>query len=95
MTILAQIELPGVTKEQYDAMHARIASGQVPATGCLSHAAVVTDAGVRVIDLWESPEAMETFNGLLMPAVKDLGMPTPTVPPTVTEVYSYWVPGSE
>ncbi|WP_331767303.1 hypothetical protein [Embleya sp. NBC_00896] len=94
MAILMQIDLVGVKKEQYDALSARVESGEIPADGCLAHAAIVTGDGVRVVDLWESQAAMDTFTAKMMPAAQELGFPEGSTAPQVSEVHNYWIPGA-
>ncbi|MGW1993917.1 hypothetical protein [Embleya sp. NPDC001921] len=94
MAILMQIDLPGVEKEQYEQLSARVRSGEIPAEGCLAHVAIPTDDGVRIIDLWESRAAMDAFTTRLMPVAEELGFPPSPAPPQVTEVHGYWIPGA-
>ncbi len=90
MPILERITLEGVTKEQYDALSAKVDSGEVPADGCLSHVAVVTPTGVEVTDVWESQEAMDGFTGRLMVAAREIGFPQVDARPEVSQVHHYW-----
>ncbi|WP_431042436.1 hypothetical protein ACQUSR_11300 [Streptomyces sp. P1-3] len=91
MAVLMEIEYPGVTAEQYDDLTGLIGtrSGQRIA-GLLSHAAIVTDEGLRVVDVWESPEAMEAFLPKLRPAQESLGFPPPTAPPRLSPVHAFF-----
>ncbi len=66
----------GVTREQYDAARERVNfEGEAPAGGML-HVAWVDDAGLRVVDVWNSAEEFQRFaEERLMPGVTDLGLP--------------------
>jgi hypothetical protein len=62
--------------ENYDAVVAELALGNVPPDGLLIHTAGFDrDAGVfRIFDVWETREQGETFiNERLMPVVERLG----------------------
>ena len=56
-----RMELPGVTQEQYDAMHAEFAplAGAVP--GFVAHIAGPTQGGWYIIEVWESKADHERF----------------------------------
>lgn len=59
MAIAVTFDLPGVTESQYAA--ARGMLGDVLQTGNLVHLAGPTEGGWRVVEVWESPEAMGAF----------------------------------
>ena len=72
---------PGGTTEQYDEVCRALNGGQPlssladwPGGGCLSHAAGVTPDGLRVVDVWESPEKFQAFGEKLMPLVQQAGL---------------------
>ncbi|NUU22068.1 MAG: hypothetical protein HOV68_11230 [Streptomycetaceae bacterium] len=93
MTILMHIDLP-ITAQQYDALNERLQKqGPEFFAGCLAHVAVADDGGVHVTDIWESTEAMEAFTERMMPFARELGLPQPEKPPTVSTAHNYWVPG--
>ncbi|MYV99398.1 hypothetical protein, partial [Streptomyces sp. SID3343] len=60
-------DLVGVDQEQYDALTARVESGEVRADGCVAHVAVAIEGGVQVVDLWESQAAMDAFTARMTP----------------------------
>ncbi|WP_371482511.1 hypothetical protein [Kitasatospora sp. NBC_00315] len=93
MAILAQITLDGVTKQQYDALSAKVESGEVPAEGCLAHVAVVTPTGVEVTDVWESQAAMDTFTSRLTLAAREVGFPQVDARPRISQAHTVWIPG--
>lgn len=67
-------ELP-VTPEQYDALNAAI--GDDP-KGLILHTASRSQAGMRIIDVWESEEDYRRFQQeALMPALERLGLAAP------------------
>ncbi|MGC9538804.1 hypothetical protein [Streptomyces sp. UG1] len=76
MPLLLEIEYPGVTAEQYDEVQrtAGTRSGRT-IEGLISHVAIVSDDGLRVLDVWESREAMEAFLPVIVPATKAAGFP--------------------
>jgi hypothetical protein len=62
--ILMVHDSPGGTQEQYEQVTSRLSDGRGlnslgdwPVDGILSHTAGPTDAGWRVVDVWESEEA--------------------------------------
>jgi hypothetical protein len=59
MAIALVLDLPGVTSEQYETARGILGSGR-PA-GNLVHTAGPTEDGWRVVEVWESPTAVEAF----------------------------------
>jgi hypothetical protein len=77
------LEFPGVTAEQYQAVSKVL--GVDPATGegdwpepMESHTAALGDAGLVVVEVWESQEAQAGFMARLGPALAEVGLPQPT-----------------
>jgi len=94
MAVFVQVELTGVTTEQYDALNAKLqAAPGNPFEGCLAHVAVPTNSGLQIFDLWESEEAVRKFEGVVMPLAAEVGMTEGSRPQT-SEVHNYWVPGA-
>jgi hypothetical protein len=91
MAIFMKAELAGVTTEQYDKLNARLQSlpGN-PFEGCLAHVAVPTGSGLH---LWESEQALQRFNEVIMPVASEVGIPQGERPKT-SQVHNYWVPGA-
>jgi hypothetical protein len=85
------MEFPGVTAEQYDVVKS-IAhpTNQMPAGG-LSHAAAPMEGGWRVMDLWQSQEAFDTFfRETLSPALATANINVhPNV--TVLDVHNFMI----
>ncbi len=82
MPVLMVHDIPGGTREQYDAIGSRLTDGKGleslsdwPAEGILSHAAGPTEGGWRVIDVWESEEAFQRFGEIIGPLLQEAGMP--------------------
>ncbi|WP_405651652.1 hypothetical protein [Streptomyces sp. RK9] len=80
MAIIVTIDIPGVGQELYDACVSRLTDGgeftsvaDIPAPGLIAHAAGPVDGGWRVVDVWESEEAFESFGKILQPILADLG----------------------
>ncbi|WJV44479.1 hypothetical protein [Streptomyces flavofungini] len=80
MAIIVTFEIPGVGQELYDACVSRLTDGgefaslaDFPAPGLIAHAAGPVDGGWRVVDVWESEEALENFSKILQPILADLG----------------------
>jgi hypothetical protein len=92
MAVLIEAEFPGVTAQQYDAVDQRAGtrSGR-PVEGLLCHNAVVTDEGLRVIDVWESPEAFQAyFTQRLQPILAEQDFPDPSSPPRFSNVHHHY-----
>jgi quinol monooxygenase YgiN len=65
------------SKEAYEAVtEAMFGTKRPPAVdGCLVHSAGEGPNGFRVVDIWESQEALDSFtNDKLMPAMQEAGM---------------------
>ena len=81
MAILAIFTGKGFTKEHYEGLRKEIKWEQNHPIGAIFHAASFDDKGdAHVADVWASPEEMNQFvNSRLMPAMKKLNIPPPTV----------------
>ena len=73
---------PGGTREQYEEVGRRLTDGRGlnsleawPVEGILFHAAGPTELGWRVIDVWESEEAFQSFGSTIGPILQDVGFP--------------------
>ncbi|MEV5546218.1 hypothetical protein AB0L35_08740 [Streptomyces sp. NPDC052309] len=53
--------------------------------------AVVTGDGLRVVDVWESREALDAFLPVMVPAVRAAGFPDAA--PRLTEIHNVFIPG--
>ncbi|MEU6880772.1 hypothetical protein [Streptomyces sp. NPDC046712] len=76
MAVIVVVELPGVTKEQYEENHSKIhAAPWWPVDGFVSHAGAPADNGWLVVDVWESAEAFQGFMEKAGPTFQEVGMP--------------------
>jgi hypothetical protein len=73
----------GLTREQYEESVRRLTDGRKerldspadwPVEGLLAHIPGQGPNGFRVIDVWESEEAVQRFGDLLMPVLRDIGV---------------------
>jgi hypothetical protein len=81
MAIAMLLEWPGMTQDQYDAVIQDLDLGGKAYQGGIFHVAGPMEGGWRVVDVWESQAAFDTFmqqklgaalqkNGLQPPQVK-------------------------
>jgi quinol monooxygenase YgiN len=77
MAIAVLIDFPGGSQEEYDAVARElgpVGESVAGVPGLLFHAAGPTADGWRVIDCWESQEALDRFRQeQLMPAMQRVG----------------------
>jgi hypothetical protein len=71
----------GLTREQYDEVVRRIfpsgrltSAADFPVEGMLAHVAGETPNGFRVVELWESEDAMRRYGETLIPAFQEVGV---------------------
>ncbi len=72
----------GITQEQYEEWVRKLTGGKSrmgspdewPVEGLLAHIAGEGANGFRVVDVWESEEAVQRFGDLLMPVHKEIGV---------------------
>lgn len=86
MAIGVVFELPGVTEAQYAT--ARELLGQGLQNGNLVHVAGPTEDGWRVVEVWESPEAMGAFFQSPAAGAAFQAAGVPPVAPQVFPVYA-------
>jgi hypothetical protein len=84
MTIGIRIKLPGVTQEQFDAVHTHINPGDNPPNGLVFHSSGPIDNGWGVIDFWESRQAFDAFQARLQEGIAASGA-TMQGPPDIKE----------
>ena len=80
-----RMELPGVTQEQYDGMHAQIGAIGADAEGFIAHIAGPSKAGWYVMEVWESKADFERF----VQKVASL-MPPGTPMPSIAEEFDVY-----
>jgi hypothetical protein len=87
MAVLMENRISDSTPEIYDAVSAKLDIEKDPPAGCIVHTAIAEEGGgMRIVDVWESREAFESFRDQrLMPTVQEVlserGI-TPAGPPT-------------
>jgi len=82
MAIGVYFNFQNATLKQYDETCRRLNDGQPmrslsdwPGGGCLAHAVWHEESGaLGVFDVWESPEAFESFGEKLMPILSEVGI---------------------
>jgi hypothetical protein len=95
MAIAVQLDFEGATLDQYDEVCRLMGltpKGPGPA-GAISHFATQTDTGLRVVDVWESQEAFDSFaQEKIGPFSQQAGI---TSQPEIQffEVHNYFTPG--
>lgn len=76
MAVAMLMEWPGVTEPHYDAVMKELDLDRNPPAGGLFHVAGPMKGGWRVVDVWESQNAFETFlQTRVLPAVQKAGLP--------------------
>lgn len=81
MAVVLVVQAPGVTREQYEDSVKRVSTrgalespADWPVEGLLAHIAGEGPNGFRVIDVWESEDALRRFGETLIPVLKELGV---------------------
>jgi heme-degrading monooxygenase HmoA len=90
MAILMLMELEGGTREQYDAVDEIMGGVTVDNApeGLISHSAAITEDGLVIADVWESPEALQAFfETRLGPALQQAEVPQ--VEPRILPVHNH------
>ena len=69
-----------ITREMYEALRKEVGWDAIKPRGLISHVAGHAAGHLCVADLWEEPmQFQEFFNSRLLPAMKKLGIPVPTL----------------
>jgi hypothetical protein len=61
MAVFMELEFDGFTTDQYDAVDNALDSKGNPPDGLIAHSARMDGDTLRILDIWESPEAFEAF----------------------------------
>lgn len=85
---------PGFTREQYEESVRRLTGGKDrltsradwPVEGLIAHIAGEGPEGFRVVDVWESREALDSFGAHLMPIFGEIGV---TGEPEIYETHTF------
>ena len=72
----------GMTREQYEESVRRLGGGKTtldspadwPVEGLLAHISGEGPNGFRVVDVWESEEAVRRFGDMLIPVLQEIGV---------------------
>ena len=79
MPIIAVFE--GITREQYEESVRKLTGGDRltspsdwPVEGLLVHAPGQGESTFRVVDVWESEEAFQSFGEMLLPILREIGV---------------------
>ena len=94
MAIAVMQDFPGGTQQLYDRINDQVNAqldlgGQTP-KGCLFHTAGPIEGGWRILDVWESQDALNTFLAKLGPIAQSAGGPQPQV--TVWPIHNILTP---
>lgn len=73
MAIGVRIKLPGITQEQFDAVHDHINPDRSAVPGLLFHASGPIDGGWGVIDFWESRADFDAFQTRIQEGIAAAG----------------------
>jgi len=83
MSIVARFSPTNLTTEKYDESIRRLnEAGAFPPDGLEYHICFGTDGSLRVSEIWDSREQMETFGERLMPVLADIGIDFSGAPET-------------
>jgi len=75
MALAFLFEIPGYTEVQQDQIIEHLQRGGKTAEGRIFHVAGPMEGGWRIVDVWESQEAVNTFFQELGPALQEAGIP--------------------
>lgn len=84
MAFVVLFDVPTMSMGQYDqVMRDLEAAGVGTPAGRLGHLCSARGEGAQVVDVWESPESLQAFAGVLMPILAQNGVtpPNPEVLP--------------
>ena len=82
MPVVLVFEGPSLTQERYEESVRRLTDGKSrlespadwPVEGLLAHIPGQGPNGFRVVDVWESEEAVKAFGEVLMPVLRGIGV---------------------
>jgi hypothetical protein len=74
-----RIEMAGLGREQYDALHGQLASPTAEAPGFVAHIAGPTQSGWYILEVWESKSDFERFMQEKVAPLMPPGAPTPQI----------------
>jgi hypothetical protein len=89
MPIVMAMRWDGLTANHYDAVMRELDFEDEPANGGIVHVSCVTDAGLRVLDVWESEDALKRFfEERLGEALGAAGIDAKRSPPKILPVHN-------
>ena len=84
--------LDGTTREDYEAVMEALNLDEDPPRGLIAHAACLVDGQVKVTDIWESADALDTFyETRLGKAFAEAGW-QPSSLPLIREAFNVYTP---
>jgi len=93
MVVGVQVDYRDVTLEQYDEVVEimGLLPGGPPPSGVLFHCVTATNDGIRIIDVWESRQALQEFQEeRIAPVFRKIGVMDPPET-TFFDVHNYFV----
>jgi len=91
MAVIVEMDFEGFSTDQYDAVNDALDPKGNPPDGLIAHSARLDGDRLRILDLWESPEAFGAFaESRIGPTVAEtLGDAAPEIPaPKFTELHN-------
>jgi len=91
MAVFVELDFEGFTTDQYDEIDTALDPKGNPPDGLIAHSARVDGDQLRILDIWESPEAFGAFaESRIGPTVGEtLGDDAPEIPePKFTELHN-------
>jgi hypothetical protein len=91
MAVYVEMDFEGFTTDQYDAVDSALDPKGNPPDGLIAHSARMDGDTLRILDIWESPEAFNAFaESRLGPTIGEtLGDDAPAAPePKFTELHN-------
>ena len=96
MTTVMLMEWSGITPEQYKSVMTHLKLDTTPPRGAIFHVAGFTGGTMRVLDLWDSQQAFETFQKeRLEAAVKAAGITTQPTKVEFFDAHNIYAPSME
>jgi hypothetical protein len=95
MAVFVEMDFDGLTPDQYDEIDAALDPKGNPPDGLIAHSARFDGDTLRILDIWESPDAFGAFaESRLAPTIAEtLGDDAPSPPePRFTELHNAYSP---
>jgi hypothetical protein len=75
VSVVVRFAPASLTAQQYDEAVRRLKeTGDFPPSGLDYHVCFGSDGNLRVSEIWDSPEQLETFGERLMPVLQEVGI---------------------